>query len=276
MTIPNVVVYNQSPDSNSGMSESTAEDERRRLLTEYVRNIWDLKKRDAKLTQDGAASAMGMTQGGFWQYLNGRTAVSLSFLRKFLPLLGMSVDDIPPDLLALVVPGGPGETERILRRIRLADVKQNLDNVVKEPLPDTGFTYIQKSSLVAGLGDHRYALDSERVVDTLAFKTRWLEQRGFDPNRLGLISCSGDSMAPTIMDGDLALVDLRPVHNGDGIYAVIINSEIKIKRISTRADGSVIIASDNPAYRDEEYPAEQAQALIHKIGKVVWVGREFS
>lgn len=259
------------------MSEEKSTAQRRKVVANHVRSIWERERKEQKLTQESVAESMGVSQGALSQYLNDKTPINLSFLRKFLGALGLSLDDMPPDILALVVPGDPAEVQQILGRIKLAGAQERLGRLlIQEPQPDHGFTYIHKSSLVAGLGEHRYAVDSEQVVDSLAFKTRWLQQRGFDPEKLALISCSGDSMSPTLQDKDLVLVDLRPTPGRDGIYAVIINHQVMVKRLRSRADGSVTIVSDNPAYPPEDYPAEVAAELVHKIGRVVWVGREFS
>ena len=54
----------------------------------------------------------------------------------------------------------------------------------------------------------------------MAFRTDWLRREGFDPPRW-LSSAKGDSMEPTINDGDVILVRLK---NGeaprDGLYVL--------------------------------------------------------
>ncbi len=150
-----------------------------------------------------------------------------------------------------------------------------LEPAVELPGGTHGYTHVPKSSLTAGLGGSAFEVESEQIVDHMAFKTNWILGKGFEPNKLALITCAGDSMYPTIQDGDLALVDTRKaVANAEGVYAIGLNQTIQIKRVKPNLDGSVKIISDNGKYEPETYTAEQAEAFMRIIGRVVWVGRE--
>jgi phage repressor protein C with HTH and peptisase S24 domain len=107
----------------------------------------------------------------------------------------------------------------------------------------------------------------------VAFRTDWLRRLGIDPNRAEVIFAVGDSMDPTIRDGDLILVDRsidRVVDNG--IYVVTLGGLVLVKRVQSRSDGGIILSSDNSNYRDDVVPAGELPNL--KIeGRVRWFGR---
>lgn len=106
-----------------------------------------------------------------------------------------------------------------------------------------------------------------------AFRRDWIKKRGGKPANMSLIKVSGDSMEPTLLSGDLVMVDhSRTIvtHQG-GIYAIAIGSEIMIKRIQDLfPQNKLRILSDNPHY--EPIDADPDQVKIN--GKVIWFGRD--
>jgi phage repressor protein C with HTH and peptisase S24 domain len=86
-----------------------------------------------------------------------------------------------------------------------------------------------------------------------------------------LLEASGDSMAPTVNAGDLALIDLRRYRfQADGLYALREDDSLLIKRLQRRRlGGRLMILSDNPAYRAIELPAR----AIKIVGQVIWIGK---
>ena len=79
------------------------------------------------------------------------------------------------------------------------------------------------------------------------------------------LRCKGDSMTPTLIDGDIVLIRSQPeVENGQ-IAAVNINGETTLKRVYFRADGVHLIA-DNPGYQPIFVPAySDEQIIIHGL-----------
>lgn len=81
----------------------------------------------------------------------------------------------------------------------------------------------------------------------------------------------GDSMMPTLMDGDLVVVDTaqRQINKQDRLWCLSYGDLGMIKRVRKLPTGGYEIMSDNPtvtsitAYDDE----------MHVVGRVVWVGR---
>ena len=106
----------------------------------------------------------------------------------------------------------------------------------------------------------------------LAFRRDWIKKKG-SPGNMSLIKVSGDSMAPTLLSGDLILVDHSRISIAPqgGIYAIAIDHEIMIKRIQLLfLINKLKIISDNKHY--ESIEADPDQVKIN--GKVIWFCRD--
>ncbi len=115
--------------------------------------------------------------------------------------------------------------------------------------------------------------EDEDVAGVLAFDPRWLRDLGSRPERLSMIRVDGESMMPTLGDGDEILVDGgdSAVRLREGIYVLRMNDVLMVKRIAPapRA-GHFSIRSDNPLYPDWD---EVNAADFAIVGRVVWAGR---
>lgn len=94
--------------------------------------------------------------------------------------------------------------------------------------------------------------------------------RRFDGDKLIAATVKGDSMEPTLHDGE-PVAYVREFENGDGIYALAILDEVYIKRLSIdRLKREITIISDNPKYPAKTYPMDQEGLQV--LGKVVfWI-----
>jgi phage repressor protein C with HTH and peptisase S24 domain len=92
-----------------------------------------------------------------------------------------------------------------------------------------------------------------------------------------IATASGDSMEPTIHNGDMLLIDLdrtsvpaRAREAGDtrpsGIYAVLDDGAARVKRVELAAPDTLALLSDNPAFPPEFRPISS----VSIIGRVVW------
>ncbi len=110
-------------------------------------------------------------------------------------------------------------------------------------------------------------------TEFLALRQDWVRNViGVDPAQLGLEIAVGDSMDPTIHDGNLLLLDAADQALAQfGIYVLEIAGERLVKRVQRRLDGSVVLISDNPHYERDCVPVEQVDD-VKVIGRVVWIG----
>lgn len=114
----------------------------------------------------------------------------------------------------------------------------------------------------------------ERTRARIAFDARWLRDlTSGGSGALSIIGVEGDSMAPTLTDGDEIMVDRGDAADRlrDGIYVLRVEDALIVKRLAIDPSGrSIAIRSDNPAYPD--WP-DRDPATIAVIGRVVWTGR---
>jgi phage repressor protein C with HTH and peptisase S24 domain len=107
----------------------------------------------------------------------------------------------------------------------------------------------------------------ELPVGQLRFSARWLKSQGLDPAMLSAIEVEGDSMDPTLRDGDEILVDRTPRPLRSGIHVLRLDDVLLVKRVE-RAGDALRLISDNRAYPEIERPAGEVEIL----GRVVWKG----
>jgi phage repressor protein C with HTH and peptisase S24 domain len=109
------------------------------------------------------------------------------------------------------------------------------------------------------------------AVEFVALRHEWVRTVfGIDPNRLLVEWAVGESMVPSIRDGDLLLIDATVNRfRGFGVYVLEIAGERLVKRVQPKLDGTLALISDNAAYETEHIPPAQASD-IRVVGRVIW------
>jgi len=128
----------------------------------------------------------------------------------------------------------------------------------------------------------------EEVSDYYPFKKWWIEKLvGKNPERkrnLLLVRVRGDSMSPTINQGDIALVDTYEgeridIHIGKIYLVTQPDGATSVKRLALSERGgriSIICMSDNVAYNPFSFEIDQGRPLkYYVLGRVRWAGKEF-
>lgn len=106
------------------------------------------------------------------------------------------------------------------------------------------------------------------------FPLNWLKSfRAGDPSALAILTVAGDSMEPTLENGDQILIDRSVRHLGrDGLYVLSADHETQVKRLSRDPrNRTVTIRSDNP--KAESWMGVDEE-LVHVLGRVLWLGRK--
>lgn len=109
------------------------------------------------------------------------------------------------------------------------------------------------------------------VVKLVQVAKSWIFARsaGANLNSLHIINAYGDSMAPSIKDGDFVIVDTSKTEiRGNGVYAVQYGDNTFIKRVQVRIDGSVSLISDNPKYETETVNRDDL-SMLRIVGKCI-------
>lgn len=115
---------------------------------------------------------------------------------------------------------------------------------------------------------------SERATGRMAFDEKWLRALGASPSGVSMIRVDGDSMAPTLSNGDDILVDRQDgaFRLRDGIYVLRLDDALMVKRVALGlSKGRFSVRSDNPHYPDWD---DIDPALVEVIGRVIWAGRK--
>lgn len=148
----------------------------------------------------------------------------------------------------------------------LTGKNENIENINNElhPLKNNTSYEIEvlnvKASAGAGIENHIVEVIDTIILDKNLFKTP------INPNKIKLIQVSGDSMFPTLNDGDFVVIDEAKSHGVDGIYAINLHNQILIKRLKFKLDGTIQIISDNKEYEMEIYNPKETQIPLHIIG----------
>lgn len=133
-------------------------------------------------------------------------------------------------------------------------------------MPDN-ITYIDYyTDVFASCGDGSIVFSSEKTK--LPISTSMIN--GYSKNKLySMINATGNSMAPTIDNGDKLIVEHWSGNQiqDNKIYVFCYNGEFFVKRLSKNLD-EIIIKSDNPEYRVRTIGGKSIMDLI-LIGKIV-------
>ncbi len=219
------------------------------------RRLIDLRE-ERGLNQIQAASALTIIHSTYQNYEYGFSKPNTENLKKIIDYYGCSY----PWLLT-----GEGDPYPAHR-----DPKTGIPVIIEPDFPPDEFVVIRQArgKISAGGG-----LEPDNTMDMrVAFRRDWITRKG-KPDNMSLIKVDGDSMVPTLLPGDLVLVDHSQnyITSQGGIYAVSVNHEIMIKRIQpVFPDGKLRVISDNKHYDSFEIETDK----IRINGKVIWFARE--
>ncbi|MDQ4418904.1 S24 family peptidase [Sphingobium sp. DEHP117] len=126
--------------------------------------------------------------------------------------------------------------------------------------------------LVEASAGHGALADDEEKVATIGFDRHWLKQLGLSPETVSIIDVKGESMSPTLVDGDTIMVDRADGAERlrDGIYVLRLDDALMVKRVALspqRGVAALTVSSDNrhyPTWQDVD------PALVDIVGRVVW------
>ena len=149
-----------------------------------------------------------------------------------------------------------------------------LGRLAEEPRDPDALVSIQRHPVRASAGPG--AIVNEGLGKPyFGFDERWLKALTATPAAsLSIVRVEGDSMSPTLNDGDDILVDLGDCGDRlrDGIYVLRVDEALVVKRLALNPMGRrVTVQSDNPAYPD--WPDCGLDEIIC-IGRVIWSGRK--
>jgi phage repressor protein C with HTH and peptisase S24 domain len=121
---------------------------------------------------------------------------------------------------------------------------------------------------------HGALTEMEDKCSQFGFEENWLRRlTSSKASSLSIIHVLGDSMEPTLHDGDEVLVDLGDGQSRlrDGIYVLRKDGALSVKRIAIEPQGRKIsVTSDNPTHQSW---TGLDRRTINIVGRVLWFGR---
>lgn len=139
-----------------------------------------------------------------------------------------------------------------------------------DDLPPGEFVMVPRLSIQLSAGNGHEQIDIEFTKATpQAFRADWIRDQRLKPNKLAAMTASGESMEPTIFDGDSLLVDTSQNNVTDGkVYALWYDGGERVKRLFRLPGGGLRIQSDNQRHPTIELQADHIEH-VRVIGRVV-------
>ena len=160
------------------------------------------------------------------------------------------------------------------RRDALMQAVRELSLQPRDGVEHQGETYlpVPEYDIRAAAGAGAFVEDGEPTTHQM-FGQQWLQALTPSPlHALSIIRVAGDSMENTLRPGDQILVDRTASRwMGDGIYVLLFDDVLQVKRIQRDRDGGLLILSDNQSYQPIK---PQKGDNVQIIGMVLWMGRK--
>ncbi len=249
------------PDATPG---GDSPKDRERKLKRVVQDSLDFRGRvqavcSSVKSVNALAKEAGVSEGTIRKWAAGDSEPSRDRLLAFARAAGVDPYWLLDGTGSMRPPGGAGEA--VSSWIQGAS-----------PMDLNEYAPIPRVDVMAAAGD-AVLLPTEEIVDFLLFKKSWLRRElGIDPQRAVVVQAKGDSMKPSIRDGDLLLVEvLQERANDDGIYVINVGGRVMVKRLQFLLDGSIKVVSDNAAYEPQVVKGDKGDGFW-VVGRVVWSG----
>ncbi|MDA5623531.1 helix-turn-helix transcriptional regulator [Pasteurella multocida] len=203
------------------------------------------------------ARAVGVAQASLARWVKGEADPSRTNLVKVADVSGVSLDWL-----------ATGKEEQPKNTIERSVEK------VKD-LTEEAVTMIASYSSInvsAGFGSFNEGVTKPDGKEP--YSDNLLQSLRVTPDKCAVFWENGDSMSPTIADGDQLLVDLNKteIKGGDKIYLVQKGESVWVKRVKMKWDGVELVSDNKDEYPPITISDEDAQNL-QIIGQVVHIGK---
>ena len=136
-----------------------------------------------------------------------------------------------------------------------------------------GYVSIQLYEVEASAGSGSL-VENEDPSTALLFSEKYLRKDlGYKPENIFLLSVRGDSMAPTLKNQSIVMVNKIDDFASDGIYVFRFEGALLVKRLQFLPE-KIEVVSDNPTYKTWEIIKKDLEYKDFQIiGEVVWSGQ---
>lgn len=225
----------------------------------------------ADMRQSTLAEHLEVSPAVVWQWANGRRPIPAHHAQRAAELLSVNPLSISESLVQATAKG--------LR----AESRSSSDSLVQVPhkgpqVDDNsreGDIVIDEFMVSRGSKSDPEGLVFVPMSRHISIPSRWVERRGVIPEKLRAFPMQGDAMAPSLLNGDIVVVDVLDDAIIDGqIYCFVARGRALIRRLRMRLDRSVAVISDNPdksLYPDEAADMEELTVFgraIYRAGEL--------
>lgn len=178
---------------------------------------------------------------------------------------------------------GAGKTSNTTSIIQAAMQDAALGPAIQTPLrpvvvvdsaddinPDHDIFAIPRYTVRASAGDGEPVFEIDTKGTPNYCRGGWALENGYKRDKLFSIVARGNSMEPTIPNGASLIVHRQEEVVSGKVHVICRGDECYVKRLIRQLDGSVLVKSENPDYKDVEVLPDDPTPL-HVVGLVVSV-----
>lgn len=114
--------------------------------------------------------------------------------------------------------------------------------------------------------------EDEAYVDLMGVSRVWFRENisRIRENGYDIITATGDSMEPTLRNGDLVVIDRMDtaITKREGVFCLLIDNDLYLKRVQ-RVPGNLRFISDNRLYDPFEIKLTEIEARVVVFGRMV-------
>lgn len=136
--------------------------------------------------------------------------------------------------------------------------------------PDHDIFSIPRYTVRASAGDGEPVFEIDTKGTPNYCRGGWALENGYKRDKLFSIVARGNSMEPTIPNGASLIVHRQEEVVSGKVHVICRGDECYVKRLIRQLDGSVLVKSENPDYKDVEVLPDDPTPL-HVVGLVVSV-----
>lgn len=223
-------------------------------------------RKEKGLTQADLAERINEILGTSYTYENVKSwergvNVKLSVIEAIAEALGVTEQDL----------FDPSKKIEIFKEILKKKPPEALD-LLKSQYPAISETIevpILSHEVSAGHGLEPY--ETEVIDRVVVDKDKFFP--GVPPHKIDGVIVKGDSMEPTLYEGDYVFLYRfdwdEEIEKIDDIYVINVDNQLKVKRLNFMLNGHIRVISDNPKYKPEEINPNETQVYFRIIGRVL-------
>lgn len=235
---------------------------------------FEARRRDLNIKQDDIAEAIGRDRSVVSKMLRGKgSSITLDRVPALAQLYRVSQSEILRRA-GLRIEEAESSEESLVTIDRAPDQIPVAASSLHAGLLEVGgieYASIPRYDARLSAGPGALAESNAEPLGFTLYESQWLSAlTRASPSHLALVRVDGDSMEPTLFNGDWVLVDrTQRKFSREGIYAMRVGDTLWVKRLSLNLRERLIrIISDN---RDKYPMQELSEEDVALVGRIIWI-----